>query len=236
MSRVNLWSTAIQPAREDSLLIDVGANVGGYTAMMREAKPEAYILAFEPLQAMWEQLYQRFCADEKVVLTQNAVSDGVGYEQGYAVHEAWTLDKPERARRGRNAASLEREGPGTFPLHFVDLDTYLGEQPWHQYTIDLLKVDTDGYEYKVLDGAVRTIAKHRPLIYLELSYMVDDIEPGSVPAFLDLIYDTLGYTLLDQDGQWWSKAARLAEYPWHTSFDVLAVPNERRDSLTLIPE
>lgn len=34
--------------------------------------------------------------------------------------------------------------------------------------VDLLKIDVDGYDFKVLQGAEETIKKHRPKIYIEL--------------------------------------------------------------------
>lgn len=51
--------------------------------------------------------------------------------------------------------------------------------------IDFIKIDTEGFEMKVLAGLKRTIAANRPKIFIE-------VDKGNVPAFLTMMGD-LGY-------------------------------------------
>ncbi|MGH9363606.1 MAG: FkbM family methyltransferase, partial [Thermoanaerobaculia bacterium] len=59
--------------------------------------------------------------------------------------------------------------------------------------VDLLKVDVEGYEGQVLDGAERLLREHRPVLFLELHpaaiaapHSVDGIVERLAPLYPDL--------------------------------------------------
>src|SRR5690348_12075724 len=106
----------------DDLKLDVGANEGGYTHLMLQAHPECQIHAFEPLPPLYEGLERRFADDPSVFVFHAGVSDHEFMDSGFAVFEAWTLDKPGLAVRGRNADALEKWGDRTFTIQFVTID------------------------------------------------------------------------------------------------------------------
>jgi len=223
---MNLLRTLLAPLSPAPFCLDIGANEGGYIWSILQARPEATVHAFEPLHHFYKHCERRFAGEPNVHILPLGISNKEEYVEGLAVHEAWTLDKPERAKKGRNAASLEREGPGTFPVMFTTVDAHIRLQHTPPPPVEFIKLDTDGYEARVLAGATATLLRDRPLILIELSYMVDDIG-DSVDDMLTHLYETLGYRLLLEDGSTPTQAEMYAQWPWHTSFDAAAVPVER---------
>ena len=51
-------------------------------------------------------------------------------------------------------------------VYFVTLDEYVDRNKLSR--IDFIKLDVDGYEYKVIRGGFNTIAKFKPVIIIEL--------------------------------------------------------------------
>lgn len=222
---MDLFRTLLTPTPQDALLLDIGANEGGYTWTMRQYRPGATIFALEPLAEFAQVLYYRYKDDPLVHVWPWGVSDHNEIVEGLHVHEAWTLDTPAHAVRGRNAI----HGAHTRSVKFITIDTFLREHAGvGTRPVSFIKIDTDGYEARVLRGARQTLLRDRPTILLELSYMVADLG-DSVGDFLDDIYTTLGYVLVDQGGEvrdreYWSSHEN---YPWVGSFDVAMIPAER---------
>lgn len=214
-----------------SLKLDLGANVGGYTASMLQRPGRIH--AFEPIPQLFLTLARRFADEDRVECFQAGISNHEFSDSGYAVHEAWTLDKPGRAVRGRNIEAMRWLGEQTFSIEFVTVDAHirrLGEQGLH---VDFIKLDTDGYEFRALKGAQETLLRDRPPILCEFNYMVADLG-DSIPEMLWLIHRKLNYTVVTQDGQIRPHEYWLEHYPANTTFDVGLIPTERLQEF--IPE
>jgi FkbM family methyltransferase len=133
--------------------IDVGANVGVYTYAF--ARAGATVEAFEP---------QRDCA---LVLNQFAArSSGVRVHQvalGAAAERAELHIPLEDGRSRRGEASLTSSGPGsTEVVEIRPLDSF------DFSGVALIKIDVEGSEASVIEGARETIARHRPLLLVEI--------------------------------------------------------------------
>jgi FkbM family methyltransferase len=53
--------------------------------------------------------------------------------------------------------------------------------------LDLIKLDVDGQEYQVLNGGVRTLARFRPTLLMEMSPYVHDEQEHGFSDFVDLL-------------------------------------------------
>lgn len=232
---MNFLRTLLTPLSPSPFCLDIGANEGGYIWSILQARPQAFIHAFEPLRHFYKLTDRRFADASKVHVFPVGVSNVCEYVPEMQVHEAWTLARPGTAVKGRNAESLAREGADPFPVTFTTIDAHLAHFATFRTVppVEFMKIDTDGYEFRVLQGAQQTIQKDRPLILIEISYMVQDIG-DSVVEFLELIYGELNYQLITQDGRYLTQQAMYDHYPWHTSFDVAMVPAERVPSLPIL--
>ena len=81
---------------------------------------------------------------------------GLGDQPGMARFHSY----PDRFNIGR--ARVDQEGPESIRLSSIDEDlTGIDGQ------VSLMKIDVEGYELAVLNGAQRTLERHRPAIVLE---------------------------------------------------------------------
>jgi FkbM family methyltransferase len=144
-----LWLEAL--AREPRpLVLDVGANAGLFTHLIWTLKPEAEIIAFDPLPKMAARLraWQARTGAHLVVHNQ-AVADRCGTASFYAAAENDTGASLKPGSAGGQAI--------TVPV--TTLDSVIPERP-----VLLAKIDVEGAEVEVLAGAARTLAATRFLI------------------------------------------------------------------------
>lgn len=131
-------------------VLDVGANVGAWTAAILEAVPDAIVYSFEPSAAAFSQLSTRFSGDDRVYLINTAVGDEVGTARLWA-------DAP-----GSGLGSLHKRRLDHLAIDFsyseqvpvLTLDT------WHSGSVVhpiILKMDVEGKELAVLHGARDTL-------------------------------------------------------------------------------
>ena len=137
-----------------SCVVDVGAHVGNHTIYFAGALG-LNTIAFEPNPTNFALLTHNILANglsERCRLRNVAV----GNREGRCVAVRGAANNSGSARI---EASIEGE------IAMVTLDRELADLP----TLDLLKIDVEGWEDEVLLGVQRTLARCRPIIYVETS-------------------------------------------------------------------
>ena len=149
------------------LVIDIGANEGQFAKELRAGGYSGRMISFEPLTAAHGRLVQESQGDSAWhVHPRCAVGDHLGEVElnisGNSVSSSvlpmltsHSSAAPESAYRGHESASL-------VTLDSVALPYLNGAQA------PFLKIDTQGYEWQVLDGACATLPRIRG-IQMELS-------------------------------------------------------------------
>lgn len=130
--------------------VDVGANVGDWTALVLERAPHAFGLCFEPAPSALLVLRERARGWSRVEVVDSALSDQPARMRfvdlgGASLHSAEASLFYQGAREGR-AVQVEAAA----------LDDECSARGWE--TIDLLKIDAEGLDWKVLRGASKLIA------------------------------------------------------------------------------
>ena len=134
-------------------VLDIGANVGFFSLLAsRLVGPTGRVIAFEPSPRNLEFLRRH--------LTMNSV-------QNVEVHPLAVADKPMRSRLEVDARhpSIAKLGAHGVPIEVVSLDHLLERECLPLPS--LVKIDVEGAESKVLEGASTVLAKARPLVLLE---------------------------------------------------------------------
>lgn len=131
------------------LCFDVGANHGDVSEAILQVRPSAQIRAFEPGKACLVALQKRFGADARVTL----VPTGLGQEVGENRFRNYANDQlssflPLRTSE-ENPFRAETEIASDL-VSITTLDLYCTEQGVS--AIELLKIDTQGYDLHVLKG------------------------------------------------------------------------------------
>lgn len=146
----------IEPS-EQVFLIDVGANVGDFTARAREEYPNLRAVCFEPVGSNFQALQGKFGSSEEVAIHQAAVSNANTQGTMYV-------------GSSNSLCSLEKYSDEGNHAYGVDDDSYKVTETIECRTLDsfqldpagrrvLLKVDVQGHEEKMLDGAAETLRK-----------------------------------------------------------------------------
>jgi len=158
------------------LVVDVGANIGAHTVFFaKTVGPEGRVLAVEPQRI----LYQILCANLALNLIGNTFvrQAGLGSAPG-------SIQVPPI-----NYA-------GSFNFGGVSLGNFTEGEQVPVITLDslalpachVLKIDVEGMESEVLQGGRDTLARHRPLLYVE------NDRPEKSAALIALLFE-LDYRL-----------------------------------------
>jgi len=182
--------------REDDLFVDVGANVGSYTILACAAVGSRGI-AFEPVPSTYARLVENLRLnhlDERV----RTINKGVGARHGSIAFSS------DGDTTNHVLVPGERRN-GAVTLEVTSLDFALGED-----TPALIKIDVEGYETPVLEGAKETLRKptlHAVIMELNGSghrYGFDEskvLQMMSDHGFQACSYDPLVRDLLNLEGK-----------------------------------
>jgi FkbM family methyltransferase len=162
--------------------VDIGANLGLFTYYLARYSPMVY--AFEPNPHPYRIL--QYVIDKNVKLEQAAMTDTSGEVELVVLRNRKNVVTS-------NGASLDHKREGNYiivkvPGHRLD-DLDLGE-------IGFIKIDTEGHELAVLRGALKTIERYRPNLFVEIEYShLRDKDPEVLNLLKNLNYD--GFFLMD---------------------------------------
>jgi FkbM family methyltransferase len=190
--------------RPGSRAIDVGANLGVYTYALWKLGAE--VEAFEPLSSMAAGL--RAFARPRIRVHEVALSSTPGRQKlHFPTGDHGTLDL------GRGSLSSSSTLQGGVEVTVRTLDEY-------DFTdVSFIKIDVEGHESAVLEGASRTLAKNRPNLLVEIEQRHLAVPVGTVLKGL-LDQDYQGYFV--QRGQLKS----IKDFSWEThQRDVLDTPD-----------
>ncbi len=166
--------------------IDVGANIGDTLAVLYHDAADAF-LAVEPSPKYFQYLSANWAGYDNVVPVQ-AMLTAQATQRGYAITES-----------AGNAQIRPHDAGVTMVT--LTLDELLVKYPRFA-TANLLKIDTDGYDFEILAGAEGLIARQQPAVLFECDmynpqYVADVRRTLAMFArhgYQDLLlYDNLGY-------------------------------------------
>jgi len=142
-------------ALQGSVLLDVGANVGAYSALLRQLAPTARIIAFEPHPRSFATL-QRALGETSIELMQMAIATTNGVLD---LHDFAAADGSTQASLSRDAVELFAAETVAHRVTCRSLDDLLPELGISE--VALLKIDTEGFDLAVLQGAAQAIREKR---------------------------------------------------------------------------
>jgi FkbM family methyltransferase len=154
--------------RQDSVILDVGANVGFWTVpLAMHLNGSGCLHAFEPVPANFQRLVanvRQNTSPDQIHLHELGLSDQNGslpiclrddFEQGAETGNAAIVIGPEDLVFDRFTIQVNR---------LDDIFDSLGVD-----RIDFIKADIEGHEHRFLAGAVNTIRRFRPILFVEIN-------------------------------------------------------------------
>lgn len=167
-----------QIVRPGGVVVEAGANFGAHTVpLARMAGPAGKVVAFEPQRLVFQALCGNLALNS--LANVEARCEAVGAEAG------WTCVPPLDYDRENNFGGLSLDQAGSMPrgeqVRLTTIDSL--ELP----RCDLLKVDVEGMELPVLQGARQTLERCKPALYVENDRR--DRSPRLIQFLLDADYE-----------------------------------------------
>jgi FkbM family methyltransferase len=161
---------------------DIGANVGDWTALVREHSPTAEGILFEPSTGALERLRARFDSASGL----DIVDAAVGAEQG----EAEFFEEPDAGEASSMVPGHTGPGSTTRRVRVTTLDAELARRGAER--VDLVKIDAEGYDYEVLRGALGALRDQR-LGVIQFEYNRPWARAGATLAGAIALLEGCGY-------------------------------------------
>lgn len=174
--------------KEGHNVIEVGSNIGAHTLLIAKIiGKKGKIIAIEPTKFAINKLNRNISLNKdlsNISVVKKIVSDSV-YNGSDEFNSDWSMSSPQVPHK----------------LDFVSttLDILVEESALQK--LDLLKIDVDGYDYKVLRGGKDVIEKFKPTIFVELCEYVLNKQGDSVSDIFTYL-EGFGYECFNEvDGQ-----------------------------------
>jgi len=144
-----------------SVMLDIGANTGFYSAVLEDIVGADNLFIFEPLPHLYQQLKRRF---KKAHVFGFALSSKEGKQN---IRVPYIDGKRFDTRATFNAhAEPDQTGFDEIEVRLFPLD-YIAKKV-NFNSIGFIKIDVEGHELDVLNGGIKTITQFKPLILIEI--------------------------------------------------------------------
>lgn len=218
----HIVSIAKHRLKPNSTVIDVGANCGSISLQICKGLPKGKVFAFEPTDYAFKKALKNINLNpsfgSQIEITQAFVSDEEKEPGSVAAYSSWNI-------------SGQRDGT-THPIHggslnfaqnipTVSIDGFIESRDIP--SVDLIKVDTDGHELKVLRGAAKTIQKFRPIVIFEVGLYLLEEKGQQFTDFLNF-FKQVNYKLESPKGNTISEDTIEEEAPRNGTIDLIAIP------------
>jgi FkbM family methyltransferase len=138
---------------QSGVFLDVGANIGNH-AIYWATRGARIVHAFEPVRSTFELLQRNVSENnlsEKIVCHNLDLGDSKG-----------SADIAKYTSENIGGTQIVEVENGAILVDTIDnLASSLGR-------VDFVKIDSEGFEVKILRGASETIAQHKPIIFVEI--------------------------------------------------------------------
>lgn len=172
--------------------IDCGAHVGFFTVLAAEIVKTGTVYSFEPEPENYKDLLGNIEANKfkNVRAFNNAVGDKDAAVEMYVNedndggHSLWNPSShPENIK-------TKKHGAKKISVDMVRLDSVIDDVP------KIIKIDVEGCEMMVLQGAKRILENHSPHVIMEINWYALQQMGSSHGAIQDYM-EGLGYTVYD---------------------------------------
>jgi len=200
---------------KDRDAIDVGANIGFFSVLFaKQLEAESRVLSIEPTERAISRLHEN--------LKANNVENIVNVFEGVLADKSGSLTI--KAVEGME----EYSSLGSMSHHAIKKEEYV-EYSVTAMTLDelveifelepgFIKIDVEGAEKKVIDGALMTLKKFRPVVLAEVNEELFKNNGTTIKEVLN-VFSKLNYKVIDPIFPSLKPGVR-------TSGDILCVPQE----------
>jgi len=176
----------------ESVVIDAGANIGAFSVFAGALTPHGSVYAFEPGPRAFQLLKQNIASYPNIRCYNVGLGDMSKRRKLYSHSQdtfSTTYEDSGRVEIVRSkGAVIEVDSP------IMTIDEFVAQQNIDR--VDFIKIDTEGYEAKVIQGARDTIKKQRPIIVMAGYHHSHDAT--ALPSLVDAIVENYRCSIEDR--------------------------------------
>lgn len=171
---------AIRPfVADDAVCLDVGANIGLYSLALSALAPRGRVFAFEPSPGSFEYLERNVEANGLANVESFQLALGDQADATVHFHDIPFFTAGSFTVDDDSFLTSEVLGSSYFEAPATTLDSFVAEHGIER--VDLVKIDVEGAELSVLDGAKETLSALRPKVVLEFNSFGFTLHHGILP-------------------------------------------------------
>jgi FkbM family methyltransferase len=172
-------------------VFDIGGNIGQTALLLAEkVSPSGMVYSFEPYLSTFDWFKTNLFLNPEI---QNIKVSNIALGNTVLSTE---MHKDCFTNTGsyRIASSLNPKIISSLQVNVSTLDDFILSNDIHK--VDFIKIDVEGYELKVLKGAIDSIRRYKPILYIEVNN--DNlIKYGDCAQSLFSFIFTLGYQVFE---------------------------------------
>ncbi|MEM6630817.1 MAG: FkbM family methyltransferase [Bacteroidota bacterium] len=199
-------------------VIDVGANVGEVSLTASQlVGPKGNIISFEPDPVNFQRFMKNFNINSPKNVRVNQM--GLGDQEGHFLLQTIDVNNKGKNKIIPNSFNHSSEEEFSKRVKIVTMDDFVKS---HEISnIDLIKIDVEGYENKVLSGAIESLKSFKPILFIEIDETLLTAQNSHPSKIIHLLHQ-LGYSCFIAD----TKEKIDENYDFHKChFDVYALPS-----------
>ena len=217
----NSWKAATEFLDSNSIVLDVGANFGAFSFKVAEIIRSKQIgncsiHAFEPNPFVVEKFRMNLGENPNLQELVHLHAEAIGAEEKYI-----SMDfSKSNTGGGRVMVELEK---GEIPMTTIDKLVSL-----NNWQISFMKIDVEGFEPFVLQGASETVRTQQPAIFMEMTDKWFRAHQSSNEDIVDYFMG-LDYRVMIESHRGFIEMDSAKSIPKKDQFNILFVPTRMAD-------
>lgn len=181
----------LMPSKDGYTIIDVGANTGRFVQLLLEIEQIKInkAILFEPVPEYVFYIKKKLAYHPNILVHNCALSDTNGMNELFvstSKNIGWNTMVKEKINIENETSKIMIE------------ERVFDDMNFNLENIDLIKIDTEGYEYKVLAGFINTLKRleNKPLILCEIGWGTQHPYFSQLKEVLEIIFE-IGYNRVE---------------------------------------
>lgn len=206
--------------KEKDVVFDVGANFGLMTLFFASMVKNGHVHAFEPTNYALKKFHRNIDLNPNlkpnITINHTFISSSSKKSTNINAYSSWPLTGSQTTHEIHGGVLQN-----TTDIPSITIDDYCEQNQINK--LDFIKIDTDGHELDVLNGAEKSIQKFRPQIIFELGIYVMNERGINFEDYSDF-FGSVKYKLLTTKGQEITTSNYQKHVYKYGTIDIIAIP------------
>ena len=164
-SEIRLARFLIRHLKQGDHFLDIGAHYGYFSLLARQLVGEqGTVFAFEASPTTFSLLHKNVATHQNITVLNIAIADKTEEISFFEFPSLYSEYNSMELEQFKQEAWFQKYPPKKVTVPAVDLSSFLRKNKYHP---SLIKIDVEGAEFKVIQGAEKYLAQNKPSLILE---------------------------------------------------------------------